>query len=128
MQYDLDTSSPCADIFYRIRTLLLSYPEVHEIRNAKQTSYHSADGVIAMMRVRDEKLVVSFGQGAKLQARFPQLRGEGKMVRHLYFRMIDEVDEVLLREMIEESLVLAMEAAEMRRLKTGYNNRKKGTL
>jgi len=42
MQYDLDIKSEFADIFKAIRKILLSYPQIKEIKNAKQTSY--ADG------------------------------------------------------------------------------------
>ena len=45
------------------------------------------------------------------------LQGSGKIVLHLYLKSLDEVDEDLLREMIEESFVLGMEAFEMKNLK-----------
>ena len=70
MQYDLDIKGPQADIFKRIRKILLSYPQIKELKNAKQTSY-----------------------------------------------------SVLLREMIEESFVLGMEAYEMRQLRATLNKR-----
>ncbi len=45
------------------------------------------------------------------------LEGSGKIVRHSYYRSLEDLDEALLREMIEESFVLNMEAFEMRQLK-----------
>jgi len=45
------------------------------------------------------------------------LKGSGKIVRHLYFKTIDEVDEKLLRQMIEESFILGMEAYELKKLR-----------
>jgi L-2-hydroxyglutarate oxidase LhgO len=40
----------------------------------------------------------------------------------LYFKKLEDVNEKLLREMIEESLVLGMEEYEMKRLKKRYNH------
>ena len=117
MQYNLDIKGEFSDIFKTIRKILLSYPQIKELKNAKQTSYHDEYGVVVMMRNRGDVFVVAFGKGVKLQERYPMLQGEGKIVRHLYFKTIDEVDEVLLREMIEESFVLGMEAFEMRELR-----------
>ena len=124
MQFDRDIRGEYADIFKRIRKILLSYPQIKELKNAKQTSYSDKYGVIVMMRDRGDTFVVAFGKGSKLQEMYPQLQGSGKIVRHLYFKNIDEVDEVLLCEMIEESFVLGMEAYEMRSIKMYY---KRGT-
>ena len=116
-QYDLDLKSQHTKNFKTIRKILLSYKEIKELKNAKQTSYHDSYGVVVMMRTKDDVLVVAFGKGYKLQERFPQLKGNGKIVRHLYFKEEDSVDEVLLRAMIEESLLLNIEGFEMRELK-----------
>ena len=117
MQYNLDIKGEFSDIFKAIRKILLSYPQIKELKNAKQTSYHDEYGVVVMMRNRGDVFVVAFGKGVKLQERYPMLQGEGKIVRHLYFKTIDEVNEALLREMIEESFVFGMEAFEMRELR-----------
>ncbi|CAA6805437.1 MAG: Unknown protein [uncultured Sulfurovum sp.] len=50
MQYDLDIQGEFSEVFKRIRDLLLSYPEIKELKNAKQTSYSDKHGVIIMMR------------------------------------------------------------------------------
>jgi hypothetical protein len=47
----------------------------------------------------------------------PFLLGEGKIVRHMVFGDIKEVDACLIYEMIEESLVLSMEHREMQRMR-----------
>jgi hypothetical protein len=77
-----------------------------------------------MMRSRGDLFVVAFGKGAKLQEKYPMLKGTGKVVRHLYFKDIEELDETLLREMIEESLILNIEAYEMKKLRCNQRNRK----
>ncbi len=38
-QYDLELRGEFADIFKAIRKILLSYPQIKELKNAKQTSY-----------------------------------------------------------------------------------------
>ena len=114
MQYDIDCRSKHAKNFKTIRKILLSYKEITEVKNAKQTSYRDKYGVVIMMRTKRDVLVLAFGKGYKLQEKYPQLEGTGKIVRHLYFKEDDVVDEMLLREMIEESMVLNMEAYELR--------------
>ena len=117
MQYDIDTHGKFADIFKKIRVILLSYPQIKELKNAKQTSYSDEYGVIIMMRTKGDVFVVAFGKGSKLQEKYPMLQGEGKIVRHLYFKTLADVDEALLRELIEESLIVGMETFEMKLLR-----------
>jgi len=102
-QYDIDNRSEFSELLQAIRNILLSYPDITEIRNAKQTSYHDSYG--------------AFGKGAKLQEQYPMLVGSGKIVRHLYLKNLAQLDEPLLRELIEESLILNMEAYEMKLLR-----------
>ena len=56
-------------------------------------------------------------KGSKLQEQYPMLQGSGKIVRHLYFKSIEEIDERLLHQMIEESFILGIEASEMKLLR-----------
>ena len=116
-QYELEIKGKFSDIFHSIRDILLSYPQIKELKNAKQTSYSDEYGVVVMMRTKGDVFVVAFGKGAKLQEKYPMLQGSGKIVRHLYFKTVDEVDETHLREMIEESFILGMEAFEMKEMK-----------
>ena len=117
MQYNLDIKGEFSDIFKAIRKILLSYPQMTEVKNAKQTSYADEYGMVVMMRTRGNVFIVAFGKGSKLQEKFPQLEGSGKIVRHLYFKNIAELDEKLMRDMIEESFILGMEAFELKQLK-----------
>jgi hypothetical protein len=123
-QYDIDNRGVFSELFQAIRKILLSSPQITEIQNAKQTSYRDAYGMIIMMRSRGDLFVLAFGKGAKLQEKYPMLKGTGKVVRHLYFKDIEELDETLLREMIEESLILNIEAYEMKKLRCNQRNRK----
>ena len=123
-QYKIDNRGPFTELFQAIRKILLSFPEITEIKNVKQTSYHDRHGTIIMMRSRGDQFVVAFGKGTRLQEKYPILEGTGKVVRHLYFRSIEDLDEVLLREMIEESIILNIEAFEMKQLRRNQRNHK----
>jgi hypothetical protein len=116
-QYDVDSRGEFSDIFKAIRKILLSYSQVKEVKNAKQTSYSDEYGMVVMMRTRDDVFVTAFGKGSKLQEQYPILEGNGKIVRHLYYKTLEDVDETLLRNMIEESFILGMEAYELKKLR-----------
>lgn len=117
LQYDIDMQGEHRVHFKDIRKILLSYKQMKELKNAKQTSYRNAYGVVVMMRGKGDVLVLAFGKGSKLQEKYPILQGSGKIVRHLYVKASDVLDEVLLREMIEESVIVGMEESEMKVLK-----------
>jgi len=123
-QYAIDNRGAFAELFQAIRKILLSFPQITEIKNAKQTSYRDRHGTIIMMRSRADLFVIAFGKGAKLQEKYPMLEGTGKVVRHLYFKSIEDLDEALLREMIEECIILNIEAHEMKKLRCNQHNQK----
>ena len=123
MQYDIDKQGEFAELFKAIRHILLSYPHIKELKNAHQTSYSDEYGVIAMIRPKDDKYVVALGKGAKLQELYPMLEGSGKIVRHLYYKNIEDLDEALLRELLEESFILSMEAYELKSIKMQYKRK-----
>ena len=124
-QYDIDCKGKHAKNFKTIRKILLSYKEITEVQNAKQTSYRDNYSMVVMMRTKGDVLVVAFGKGYQLQEKYPQLEGDGKIVRHLYFKEDDAIDVVLQREMIEESLILGMENYEMKNMKFCYKQNTK---
>ncbi|MEA3492693.1 MAG: hypothetical protein U9R27_12435 [Campylobacterota bacterium] len=121
MQFDKDINSRFAKNFLKIREILLSYEEIREQKNAKQTAYYGPYSSICFLRANKQRLTLAFAQGYKLQEKYPLLQGDGKIVRHLYFKEDCVVDKILLREMIEESIVLTLEAHEMRLLKRSQN-------
>ena len=45
------------------------------------------------------------------------IQGNGKIVRHIYFQTIVDIDEQMIREIIEETLILNMEAHELKLLR-----------
>ena len=117
MQFDKDIKGDFSEIFLKLRAIFLSYDSITEFKNAKQTSYSDSYGVVVMMRDRGDKLVLSLGKGVALEKKYPFLEGNGKIVRHIYFKNINELDEALIREIIEETLILNMEAFELKLLK-----------
>jgi hypothetical protein len=122
VQYTKNINGEFSNIFKAIRKILLSYPQIKELKNAKQTSYHDEYGVVVMMRNRGDVFVVAFGKGSKLKEQYPLLQGSGKIVRHLYFKKLEDVNEVFLREMIEESFVLGMEDYELKKMRCDLKN------
>ena len=117
MQFDKDINGKYAEIFLKLREILRSFPDIKEIKNAKQTSYSDSYAMVAMIRGRDDRFVMAFGKGYALQEKYPMLEGEGKIVRHLYFCDISDVDEDLIREIIDEALILNIEANERKLLR-----------
>lgn len=118
MQFDLDIKGKFSEIFLHIREIIMCFDGVQEIKNAKQTSYRDSTGrAVCMMRSKDDMLVLAFAQGSKLQEKYPFLEGCGKIVRHMYFKDINEVDDNLLKEMFEETIVLNLEDVELKKLK-----------
>jgi uncharacterized protein YdeI (YjbR/CyaY-like superfamily) len=117
MQFDVDINSKLSDIFLALREIILSFCEIKEKKNAKQTSYSDRYGVVVMLRGRDDEFIASFGQGAKLQEKYPCLRGNGKIVRQLSFKSLDDINKKLLKEIIRESMILNMEYYELKKLR-----------
>ena len=115
MQFEKDTQSIFATNFLKIRDIILSFDEIREKKNAKQTAYYSPYSSICFLRANEQRLTMAFAKGYILQEKYPFLQGEGKVVRHLYFGHDSTIDEELLREMIEESFVLTLEAYELRK-------------
>jgi len=118
LQYDIDTQGAFAHIFKRLRKIILFYPQIKELKNAKQTSYYDEYGVMVMLRSRADALRVSFGRGMALQEKFPILKGSGKNVRYIEYQNISQVDESVFKAMLEESIILGLEAYERKLLKT----------
>ena len=117
MQFDIDRVGEFADIFNKVREIVLSYPQIKEIKNSKQRSYYDEYGVVVMLRAKDDKFVISFGRGAKLKEKFPILQGSGKVVRHLYYKTVNDINENELKKMLEESFILGIEANEIKDLR-----------
>jgi len=118
MQFDVDINGKFSDVFFKVRSLLLELEGIKEIKNVKQTSYRDRScRTVCMMRGRGDVFVLAFAQGARLQTKYPFLKGHGKVVRHVYFKNTDDIDHYPLREMLEETIILNLEDIELKKLK-----------
>ena len=117
MQYDLDIRSEQAELFLHIRNIVLSFEGINELKNPKQTSYRDSLSTVCMLRVRKGTVRLSFANGARMNKRYPELRGEAKIVRYIEFTSTKVVDEKLLRAMIKESLFLNIEKEAIKELR-----------
>ena len=121
MQYEKDMNGEFADMFKKLESIILSFPNIKVIKNAKQTSYSDEYKTIVMLRARTychNAFISSWGQGRKLEKLYPKLIGEGKIVRQLEFTNISQINENEIKEMIKESMILNMEDYELKQLKT----------
>jgi len=125
MQYVLDIISEQRELFLHVRSVMLSFEQIKEVKNAKQTSYSDQYSTVCMIRVRKGKVHLSFANGASLSERFTTLKGEGKIVRYVDYSNMDDVDVPFLKELITESLMLNMEKYELRLLKCHMKSRNK---
>jgi len=119
MQFNIDSHSEFKEIFTKLREVFLSYPQIKEKRNAKQTAYYDACSAIGFLRPHNDGMsyCLSLANGHTLQKNYPMLKGNGKIARHLYFKCSDDIDVPFIREIIEESLVLNIEKSERKKLK-----------
>ncbi len=117
MQFDIDIRGEFSDIFMRVRDIVLSFDGIREQKNPKQTAYYDEYSAVCFLRCSDEKLTIALAKGACLKERYPFLKGDAKIVRHIYIKEIAEVDEELLREIIKESMILNLESYELKKLK-----------
>ncbi len=117
MQFDLDVNSEFSELFLALRKILLSYDEISELKNAKQTAYFDEYSSIGFLRVSKKYLTFSLANGVRLESKFGKLDGCGKIVRHLYFYSKEDVNEKYIRSIIEESLILNIEKDALKALR-----------
>lgn len=109
MQFDVDSNGKYADIFLKLRDIVLSFNEIREVKNAHQNSYYDQYSSVCFLRTTNEGLTFALANGAVLSEKFPMLVGKQKIVRHLYFKTLESIDESLVKKIIEESLILNIE-------------------
>jgi hypothetical protein len=124
MQFDIDKKGQHAEIFLKLQEIVLSFKGVREQKNAKQTAYYDRYSAICFLRGNDEKFTLSLAKGALLQENYPFLQGDGKVARHIYYHDISEVDEAIVREIIQETMILNMEEYEMKKLRCNSKHKK----
>lgn len=105
------------EIFKKIRSIILSFKGVSESKSAHQVAFKDDYSTILMLREYEDRVVVILAKGAVLQDKYPFLKGDAKVVRHIELYEMDDLDEELLREIITESMILNMENYELKKLK-----------
>ena len=116
MQFDIDMQGAYKEIFTELREIILSYPQMSELKNEKQTSYSDEYGVVVMLRGSKNSFTLSFGRGAKLASKFPQLTGNGKVVRQLIVKDNNSLNLKLVKVLLEESFILGLEHQALKEL------------
>jgi len=127
MQYDKDMNGEFANIFKKLESIILSFPNIKVLKNAKQTSYSDEYKTIVMLRARtycNSCFVSSWANGVKLQNKYPKLIGDGKIVRQLEFTNISQINDNDIKNMIKESMILNMEDYELKQLKIQKGKKK----
>ena len=112
------------DMFLKLKKLILSFDGMKLRQTQNQNAFYSKCRVVVMVRSTSNKdyLTTSWGQGAKLEENFKVFTGSGKYVRHINYDNIEQIDVELLKELIEESIILNIEALEMLKIKNNLKN------
>ncbi len=119
MKYEEDMNSEFGEVFTKLENIILNFPNIKIRKNEHQTSYYDEYKTIVMLRQSSNKkyFVSSWGNGLKLQDKFNIFKGNGKIVRHIYFKSITDINEDVLIDVIKESMILNMEYYELKKLK-----------
>ncbi len=105
------------EIFKKIRSIILSFKGVSESKSANQVAFKDDYSTVLMLREYENRVIIILAKGAVLQERYPFLKGDAKVVRHMDIYKMGDLDEGLLREIIKESMILNMENYELKKLK-----------
>lgn len=111
MQFERDQHHP---LFIRARQVCLAQ-NLREQKSENITSYFAREGGVCYLRIKNGALIIGLFRGAALQAEYPFLTGKGKVLRQWIVQ--DTLDETLLNELIEKTVILNIEAEEKRRFK-----------
>ena len=118
MKYDIDMNGEFQKIFKKLENIILSFPNIIVKKNAHQTSYSDEYKIVVMLRSNNDNtcFVSSWGQGIALQKLYSNMKGCGKIVRHLEFKCVKDINEEQIKDMIKESMILNMEYYELKNL------------
>ena len=92
-------------ISYQIRDCILNFiPNVSESIKWDIPFFHVGTGNLCYINIREKEVVLGFYRGAQFRSGQEFLEGEGVMVKHLVFREGDQLNEGVLKMLLEEAL------------------------
>ena len=106
-----------SEIYKKVQEIVLSFKGVRVKKSTNQITYKDRYQSILHLRKDDEKVTVAFARGSQLKESYPFLKGDGSVVRHWYLYSLSDLDEKVLREIIQESMILNMEHYELKKLR-----------
>ena len=102
MQFDKDVKSEYKDLFLSARKKLLSYKGIVETKKARITTYSNDKGGICHLRTMPHGIDIGFLKGAKMKDDLGLLIGNGKAIRVLPQKELDQAAvEYYLKQAIE---------------------------
>jgi len=90
MQFEKDMKSEHKELFLKVRSLLLSFEGIEEVKKVRITSYSDVNGGICHLRTMPYGVDIGFLKGAKMLDDKRVLSGNGKAVRVLKVTNFDE--------------------------------------
>ena len=92
-------------ICYQIRECIFNFvPNVLESIKWQIPFFHVGKGNLCYLNIRKKEVVLGFNAGARFKNGQEFLEGDGTMVKHLVFREKDQLDEGVLKLLLEEAL------------------------
>jgi hypothetical protein len=91
MQFDIDIQSVYKNLFLDVRDLLLSNPNITEIKKERITTYSDINGGICHLRTTQKGVDIGFLKGIHLEDKLSLLHGKGKLVRVISLKGYNEV-------------------------------------
>lgn len=114
MRYEDDINSEFAELFLFTQELILSLDTQIKIKkNQCQTSYNLHNRCICTLKTIENGIYLTIAQGVIVEKKSPFkykiLKGDGKIVKHIKYGSIDEIDIQEFKELLEEVIVVNFE-------------------
>lgn len=90
MQFDKDMKSEHKELFLKARDVLMGFDGMVETKKERITTYSTDKGGICHMRTMNYGIDLGFLKGARMEDKYRVLTGNGKVMRVLPLRAIDE--------------------------------------
>ena len=124
VQYDIDMRSPLAELFLKVRAVLLEYDEIWEVKKQNITSYFCKEGGICYLRTKEDQLIIGLFQGICLEELYDLAAEKTKQIRHINYKRLDDLDIPYLQAIIKNSMICAMQKKERNQLKRSLQKKR----